>query len=82
MSRITARYPNGTAYVRICPTLEEVILKAHPPRTYGDAKYRVKEIVMRKLEGKLQPVAVLEDFNGRSLVYADTRHIVEEEQSA
>lgn len=59
-----------------------VILKAHPPRTYGDAKYRVKEIVMRKLEGKLQPVAVLEDFNGRSLVYADTRHIVEEEQSA
>lgn len=23
MSRITARHPNGTAYVRICPTLEE-----------------------------------------------------------
>ena len=59
-----------------------VILKAHPPRTYGDAKYRVKEIVMRKLEGKLQPAAVLEDLNGRSLVYADIRHIVEEEQSA
>lgn len=59
-----------------------VILKANPPRTYADAAYRVKDIVMRKIEGKLQPVAVLEDFNGRSLVYADTRHIVEEEQSA
>lgn len=59
-----------------------VILKAYPPRTYVDAKYRVKDIVMRKIEGKLQPVAVLEDINGRSLVYADTRHIVEEEQSA
>lgn len=59
-----------------------VILKANPPRTYTDVAYRVKDIVMRKIEGKLQPVAVLEDFNGRSLVYADTRHIVEEEQSA
>ena len=59
-----------------------VILKANPPRTYADAKYRVHGVVMRKIEGKLQPIAVLEDFNGRSLVYADTRHIVEEEQSA
>lgn len=58
-----------------------VILKANPPRTYVDAAYRVKDIVMRKIKGKLQPVAVLEDFNGRSLVYAEPRHIVDEEQA-
>ena len=58
-----------------------VILKANPPRTYADAKYRVHGVVMRKIEGKLQPVAVLEDYNGRSLVYAEPRHIVREEKA-
>ena len=54
-----------------------VILKANPPRTYADAKYkRVLAIVARKIEGRIQPVAVLEDFCGRSLVYADPAHIV------
>lgn len=60
-----------------------VILKANPPRTYADAKYRrVVAVVGRKIEGIIKPVAVLEDLNGRALVYADTRRIVEEEQSA
>ena len=61
-----------------CP----VILKANPPRTYADAKYkRVLAVVSRRIEGKIQPVAVLEDFNGRSLVYAEPRHIVREEKT-
>lgn len=60
-----------------------VILKANPPRTYADAKYRrVVAVVGRKIEGIIKPVAVLEDYCGRSLVYADTRHIVKEEKSA
>lgn len=62
-----------------CP----VILKANPPRTYRDAKYRrVLAIVMRKIERRLQPVAVLEDYCGRSVVYAEPRHIIREDPSA
>lgn len=59
-----------------CP----VILKANPPRTYDDAKYRrVLAIVMRRINGKLLPVAVLEDKCGRSIVYAEPKYIIKEE---
>ena len=62
-----------------CP----VILKATPPKTYSDIVYnRVLAVTMRKINDTFKPVAVLEDLNGRALVYADTRRIVEEEQSA
>ena len=59
-----------------------VILKATPPRTYRDAKYRrVLAIVMRKIERRLQPVAILEDYCGRSVVYAEPRHITREDSN-
>lgn len=64
------------AKARECP----VILKARPPRTYADAIYkRVLAIVARKIEGKIRPVAVLEDYCGRSIVYADPAHIIKKE---
>ena len=57
-----------------------VILKANPPKTYTDAKYkRVLAVVARRIAGKIQPVAVLEDYCGRSVVYADPAHVVLEE---
>lgn len=59
-----------------CP----VILKANPPRTYDDAEYKcVKDIVIRKIAGKLSPAAVLEDYSGHSLVYAEISCIVKKE---
>ena len=59
---------------------DPVILKAIPPKTYADTKYkRVLAIVTRKIENRIKPVAVLEDYCGRSVVYAEPRHIIREE---
>ena len=59
---------------------DPVILKANPPVSYSDIKYkRVKAIVMRKIKGRFCPVAVLEDYCARSVVYADPAHIVKAE---
>ena len=60
-----------------------VILKANPPSTYADAKYkRVVAVVARRIDGRVQPVAVLEDYCGRSLVCADPSHIIRAEENS
>ena len=59
---------------------DPVILKANPPVSYSDIRYkRVKAIVIRKVKDKFYPVAVLEDYCGHSVIYVDPDHIVKAE---
>jgi hypothetical protein len=53
-----------------------VILKACPPRNYADIEYKsVLAVTIRRINGKSKPVAVLEDYCGHSVTYADPSHI-------
>ena len=53
-----------------------VVLKACPPRTYVDIEYKsVLAVTMRRSHGEFKPVAVLEDYCGHSVTFADPSHI-------